>query len=86
VRGITPEVAIGELEKLRTSVSTTTRLLGMNALSKHLKETRELAACAATSSSTGGGCSSSPVVYTLPFAFALKICANSVTLGAAVST
>lgn len=86
MRGITPEAAIGELEKLRTSASTTTRPLGTNALSKHLKETRELAARATISSSTSGGCSSSPVVNPLSFAFVLKICANSVASGAVIGT
>jgi hypothetical protein len=41
---------------------TGTRPLGTNALSKHLKEVRELAACAAISSSTSSARSSLPVV------------------------
>jgi len=46
-RGITPGAAIAELEVLKSTASGGTKVLGTNALSKHLKEVREQAACTA---------------------------------------
>jgi len=40
-RGISPEMAITELEEMRSAASTATKPLGTNALSKHIKEARE---------------------------------------------
>jgi hypothetical protein len=37
-RGISPEMAIAELEEMRSAASTATKPLGTNALSKHIKE------------------------------------------------
>jgi hypothetical protein len=38
MRGISPETAIAELEEMRYTASTATKPLGMNTLSKHIKE------------------------------------------------
>jgi C-terminal processing protease CtpA/Prc len=43
-QGITPDMAINQLEAMRTTVSKGARPLSTNALSKHLKSLREAAA------------------------------------------
>jgi hypothetical protein len=42
--GITPDTEIAELKTLKSTASGGTKVLGTNALSKHLKEVREQAA------------------------------------------